>query len=123
MPVSEPPELLEPELELPEPELLLEVELPELLLALEAPELEVLDPLPLELLEPPPLELLELLLPELLAGAEVLAVGLEEPPHPPKDTPKHSNARLSNMESGPREPLSTTGNSTPASTKTVASSF
>lgn len=47
-PVSEAPELLEPEL--PVPELLLEVELPELLLELDLPEPELLEPLPLELL-------------------------------------------------------------------------
>ncbi len=48
IPVSEPPELLEPEL--PVPELLLELEPPELLLELDLPELELLELLPLELL-------------------------------------------------------------------------
>jgi len=100
-PVREPPELLEPELleaELPELELLLEVELPEL-------------------------ELLVLLPLELLADVEVLAPGPEEPPHPPNNRPKHSNATLRTLDmSGARERLSSTGNSTPASSKPAANS-
>lgn len=105
MPVDEPPELLEPEL-------LLEVELPELLLELELPELELLE-----------LELLELLPPELLADVEVLALGLEEPPHPPNNRPKHSSTTLKLLDmSAARERLSATGNSTPVSSKTAANS-
>jgi len=98
-PVSEPPELLEPEP-------LLEVELPELLLELELLELELLELLPLEL----------------LADVELLALGLEEPPHPPNSTPKHSNATLRMDMSGARERPSATGNSTPASSKPAANS-
>ena len=100
-PVSEPPEL--------EPELLLELELPELEL--------------LELLELLPLELLELLPLELLADVGVGALGLEEPPHPPNNTPKHSSTTLKLLDmSAARERLSATGNNIPASSKPAANS-